>query len=504
MVAGAGPPPAPFRAGRWTFSLPRRAELSSNRAMPIVRLAVALAALHAAVTAACPELPILPDGPNVFDLQYGATNVNAALGSGALSAAVSKCGELTVLKWPGPSYYNQINYLSSNAPDARIRPHLGALDDQGAFPGIAYRTPAGPGFTWLRDDAWVHTQRYSTDTSDVLVDEAVNAALGLRVTGRLFILPDRNVLVSDYEIARTPGSPVRRATMIFYTNFAPSLARMDFFPIADWGLDFQNDYAVAYDGHERALLHFLPGSKVSFPHDFAPVNGLLQSPPATRRAFQRAVDRMIAGLTEPGVYIAAGVRDHDQGFQAGFDDAPTCAHQSELANRTITAFMLPPRFDRLARLLFVCNKLVTDPAGSLHACQAMNGWTHTAENAYTDAQDGKLSRSPIAACQANAALARRLKFRGNVAHATLDVAIGGTRDEAYTLLREARAGFPAAQRADTEAGWAGYLAPAHLPDTDDPLITAFAKRTLVVMRTATDNASGAIVASVDTQSPYGE
>src|SRR5262249_20982369 len=43
----------------------------------------------------------------------------------------------------------------------------------------------------------------------------------------------------------------------------------------------------------------------------------------------------------------------------------------------------------------------------------------------------------------------------------------------------------------------------HLPDTDDPLVTAFAKRTLVVMRTATDNATGAIVASIDTQSPYG-
>jgi hypothetical protein len=197
--------------------------------------------LLAGRAAACPELPILPDGPNQFDLRYGATNANAALGSGALTAVYSRCGELTVLKWPGPSYYNQLNYLSSNAPDARILPRLGALEGHGAFPGIAYRTATGSGFTWLRDDAWVHGQRYSADTSDVLVDGAVNAALWLRVTASLFVLPDRNVLVSHYEVRRDPGSPVRRATMIFYTNFAPSLARLPFFPVADWALDFQND-----------------------------------------------------------------------------------------------------------------------------------------------------------------------------------------------------------------------------------------------------------------------
>jgi hypothetical protein len=459
---------------------------------------------RAATAAACPELPLLPDGPNAFELQYGATNVNAALGSGALTAAYSACGELTVLKWPGPSYYNQLNYLSSNAPDARILPRLGALDDHGAFPGIFYRTASGNGFTWLRDDAWVHTQRYSTDTSNVLVDEATNAALGLTVTGSLFVLPDRNVLVNHYEVRRDPGSRVRAATMIFYANLAPSLARLPFFPVADWGLDFQNDFAVAYDRRERALLHFLPASAQSYPHDFAVVNAILQSPPPKRRGLEHAVGRMIAELSEPGVYIAAGVRRSDQGFQAGFDDAPMCPHQSDLANRTITAFNLPPAFDALARSLFVCDRVVPDPGGALAACRSDNGWTYTAENAYADAQDGRLSRSPIAACQANAALARRLFFRHGRATATLYIAVGGTRDEAYGLLRDARAGEPGAQRTATEAWWASFLAPARLPDTDDPLVTAFARRSLIVMRTATDNASGAIVASVDTQSPYGE
>jgi GH15 family glucan-1,4-alpha-glucosidase len=152
----------------------------------------------------------------------------------------------------------------------------------------------------------------------------------------------------------------------------------------------------------------------------------------------------------------------------------------------------------------VCGTVVADAAGPLEACRAHNGWTYRAVNAYVDAQTGRLSRSPIAACQANGALARRLHFRGRHAEATFDVAIGATRSEAAALLRAARSGDPAAQQAATEAWWASWLAPARLPATDDPLVTAFARRSLIVMRTATDSASGAIVASVDTQGPYGE
>src|SRR5262245_10659566 len=83
---------------------------------------------------ACPELAVAPATANPFgELMLGATNVNAALGSGNLTATLSRCGELTGLKWPGPSFYDQVAYLSGNAPDARLQPHFGALDDMGAF-----------------------------------------------------------------------------------------------------------------------------------------------------------------------------------------------------------------------------------------------------------------------------------------------------------------------------------------------------------------------------------
>src|SRR5438094_2083663 len=174
---------------------------------------------------ACPELPLAPDAANPYELQCGATNVNGALGNGSLTAAFSRCGELTVLKWPGPSYYTQLAYLSDNAANARTLPHLGALDGMGAFPGLYYETASGPGFTWLRDDAWTHAQRYSADDSDVLVTDMTNPALGLAVTAWNFVLPDANVLVNQYIVMRDPTTPVRRATLVFYTNFLTSIAR---------------------------------------------------------------------------------------------------------------------------------------------------------------------------------------------------------------------------------------------------------------------------------------
>src|SRR2546425_624915 len=174
---------------------------------------------------------------------------------------------------------------------------LGALDDMGAFAGIAYRTGAGRGFTWLRDDAWSHTQHYSAETSDVLVTEANNAALGLRVTTWTFILPDRNVLVNHYVVTRERRSRVRRATLVYYTNFSPTLRRMAFIPLSDWALDFRNDFAVIYDRQTRALLHFLPASAQGVPPDFSLVNPLLQAPPRSRRG--RARGRAAAAARPP-------------------------------------------------------------------------------------------------------------------------------------------------------------------------------------------------------------
>src|SRR5579875_2366623 len=174
-------------------------------------------------------------------------------------------------------------------------------------------------------------QQYTADDSDVAVTVTTNAALGLTVTAWTFVLPDADVLVNHYRVERAPGSPVRTASVVFYANLAPTMNRLPDFPVADWGLDFENDYAVVYDHRAHALLAFLPRSAATYPHDFSLVNPLLQHPPAGR-ALAHAVDRLVAQLTEPGIYVALGAAPRDTGFQAGFDDAPLCSHQSAIAD----------------------------------------------------------------------------------------------------------------------------------------------------------------------------
>jgi hypothetical protein len=156
---------------------------------------------------------------------------------------------------------------------------------------------------------------------------------------------------------------VRAGTLLFYTNLQPTLARLPYFNFADCALDFQTDFAAAYDSRERAVLHFMP-MQTGTSNDYGLVNDLLRDPPKSARRMRRQVRRVLDGVTQPGVYIALGARTRDDGVQVGFDDAPICAHQSTLAERTIQAFNLPPAFVPVARAIFKCDAVVTDRAAA--------------------------------------------------------------------------------------------------------------------------------------------
>src|SRR5207249_2495308 len=102
----------------------------------------------------------------------GATDVNAAIGDGATTAGFSAQGELTVLRWPSPSYFEHASFVTSTAADARRQPHFGARDNAGSFAGV--RVAPGPdgaasAFAWARDAGWTATQGYAADDSNQLV-----------------------------------------------------------------------------------------------------------------------------------------------------------------------------------------------------------------------------------------------------------------------------------------------------------------------------------------------
>ena len=86
-----------------------------------------------------------PGSIRMSDEPYGATDINAITGNGGLSVGINEEGTITVFKWPSPSFYDHVKYMT----DSREDEDLGALPDEGVFTGIRYEIDGQEHFTWL-------------------------------------------------------------------------------------------------------------------------------------------------------------------------------------------------------------------------------------------------------------------------------------------------------------------------------------------------------------------
>ncbi|MFC1890150.1 hypothetical protein ACFL4G_10375, partial [Thermodesulfobacteriota bacterium] len=249
---------------------------------------------------------------------YGPGNVYGISGNSALTAGFASTGELTVLRWPSPSYFDHICYLTpflTNSCELRKLPHHGALDNMGSFAGLYVELEGDGGrMTWFRDADWGHDQRYRTDESNVLVTRSAAPSLGLVVETLNFVPPDRDVLVRRYHITRDPGSPVIGARFVYFENMEPAASKIPYIPVSDWALDLLNDFALLYTAEGDALMHFRPQRRNPLP---------LPGGNAT----QDEVDDFIARLDEvypfdgavekSPVFIALGMDTASDGHQCG-------------------------------------------------------------------------------------------------------------------------------------------------------------------------------------------
>jgi hypothetical protein len=116
-----------------------------------------------------------------------------------------------------------------------------------------------------------------------------------------------------------------------------------------------------------------------------------------------------------------------------------------------------------------------------------------------------LGGSTSAAGQTTGAMGLALKFnRRGEAAGRVEITAGRTQTDALDSLTAARRQTFQAQLGAVGRYWRSWLAPTLLPRSSDPRVTYVAKRTLITVRLAIDPDSGAIVASSDTQGPYGE
>jgi hypothetical protein len=381
--------------------------------------------------------------PNAREL-YGPTDLNAQSANGRLAVGVNGAGTMTVFRWPRPSFYDQVKYFTEGRDDdadIQVAPNMGA------FLGIAADTGDGFRTTWLRDFDEVE-QYYANDRdetageySDEIVTRFVDDDLGLDVRVRDLTTNDRDAFVRRVRVHRRGTSPVERARLVAFGNFNLVTEKLPQFPVQDWCLEEDNVSRARYLDRLDAVVYDATGVDVST---------------GTRRS----------------VAVAMGFGGDTVGHQVGGDAYDPAAEPTGRAGPTV--------------------------------------------DAYDDAATGSLSGNDEYVGQATSALTTDLSFEsgGNVAEETVVVAaaedetsvattLGAVREESHETLRERK-----------EAWLADVLAGAPLPDRDaieaaegEEVATAVmqaVRRALVVLVTNYDRESGAVVASISTQPPYGE
>jgi hypothetical protein len=453
------------------------------------------------------------DAPTTVDMTehvFGASNTNAVGGHGGLTIGVSADGDLSVLSWPGPSFADQLAYMSSNALDVRSQLHLGADDGMGSYVGLLVTTTSqGSQLVWFRDAAFTHAQRYSQPDSTVIQTTFARADLGLSVVLTDVVSPDVDLLTRRVVVTRASGSPVTAASLVVYENLSPTLSKIPEIPLADWTLDPRNDFAAVYDRTANAVIHFHPNDRAITRSladfgvtpesiDYGPIDALMKTAPS-----DGDVDALVASLDTAfpiGVAALVTTDPPPASFQVGADATPLCGAIGKIADdiqalSTVFPGLTLPIDPSVANAM-----RCTD---ALPQVAAARGWTYAPEDARADLADGQLSGSRLAACQTNAALATPLVFAGDVAEGAALFAFGKNVADARAALANGTAISAAARQAAAEKASHDALANVKLPDPAlGDRVVSVAQRALVNVYVARDRDVGAIVASVTHQPPY--
>ncbi len=350
---------------------------------------------------------------------YGPTNISGIMGNGRLSVALNEKGTITVFKWPSPSYYDHVKYMTWS----REKPFFGALPNEGIFAGIFYITDDGQGFNWLRE--WDVSQEYLYPDSLILLTCFENHRLRLRVEQTDIVDPELDLLRRNYRIKLDPASPVKSAKLMLHANFNPMVSKITSFPFQDTYLEYLSNSAAEYDPEAGALIQHKTGRDIS--------TGIINS-----------------------VFIALGLDAPPESYQAGLDS-----------------------------IAWPLNLRVNDP--------------------FFQAGKGKYGGADSASGQVSAGLSSAMDFSQNyTAEMDFFIAVSDDRRDAKDVLAKGKAmPFPVALE-KTRKHWSGKIASCPMPDTDNQRILQVARLSLLVMLAGFCEDSGAVVASIATQSPYGE
>ncbi len=267
----------------------------------------------------------------------GGSNTVTAMGNGSLSAGVSPWGELVYLRWPAPSYYDHLRYVTraygviygmfrvrdvrygSDAPCGDWNkygrpyekyPHLGAR--------AGLMTERG-GTAWMDDPLWVSGRSYDPEGSHILSTtlegEQDTGAEGIQLTAEQWIMPDRDLLVQQFS-----SSTLSLDSFFYHATFAPWMN----IPASLGNNDSKRaGFACVFCPEEEVLVWFYPKRR----KDRVVIKRNIRSIRSTVE-----LDRFCPG---GGIFIAMGAVEPLKSFQVGADRAGR-SHGAPLGGRADT------------------------------------------------------------------------------------------------------------------------------------------------------------------------
>lgn len=385
---------------------------------------------------------------------YGATNVNAEAGNSSLTVEESASGTVTVMRAAAANYDNQVNYFATGYDPTTGRA-IAARPNAGSFLGIRWTTGSAPAaqahFAWLRN--WHHSQRFLTSTTPVPVTTYVApASVGLRVVDTDLATAGSLHALDGLVPAGGPDAFVRDVTVTRSASSPVTSAELvaygNFSPIAsDVPYVPFEDAGCATQANTTKVGHYSRSDRVA-------------------TISWSGVD-MTTGKPASAT-VAVGFAGPTTGFEVGTDS-----------------------YDPLA------------PPGP------EDGYQELASTPY------ELGGSRAALGQVTVALEAPLDFTklarpsegsgaGSVAAARLIVSEASTPRAATEQLDFARhQSFSSELRAVTRA-WRSLFEHVPLPKGAGKRVLYVTKRSVITMLLAVDPQTWAIVASPDTQGPYGE
>jgi hypothetical protein len=368
---------------------------------------------------------------------YGPPGAAAALGTGGLTASFTAAGVLSNLSWPGPGFYDHVNYVQVS----RDWQNHGAPENAGSFGGLVL--PDGTATWFTPGDGWTKVeQTYAGPESGVvrtvLQRPATDGIPELTVTIRDVVHPSDDVLARSFDVVGAPDG----SDLLYYANMNPTTTRTPRLPSTTEGAaDNASDFATEFLRDRNSMVHFRP----------ATIDPTATTVAATGRIGAENTEAALAGTTGDGVYIAVrGDRDAIE-HQAGLETLGMVRDEAE------STALLDPFYDARDGSLSGADLAIGKTAGAQR-------WEGTEATVY-------LSAAPSA-------------------EAALDGA-ERARDLGFHRI---------AQEADRD--WRDWIGRARLPPTGDEHIDAVNKRALMLIRTAQDRRTGAIVANTTVQTPY--